>query len=194
MIWHIVDPRRNGRTAIRDGQPAEVVSTRNACPRVNVPKHMHVCIHTHTHTQLYARTCARVCAWDACVLGRLEARVRWRFSHLLAKWPVLPSAGFCSYTNLNYVERARGAGEREACVEHEEEARQKEKKWKKTEAARLLFFCPAPSPLLHARRSQGCARSEAVREGARRAGSESGLRSVRGWWPGASSGADHDYA
>jgi len=159
----------------------------------------HACVGTHartrTCTRVPARARARVCAWDACVFGRLEARVRWRFSHLLAKWPVRPSAGFCSYTNLNYVERARGAGEREACVEHEEEARRKEKKWKKTEAARLLFFCPAPSPvLLHARRSEGCARSEAVREGARRAGSESGLRSVRGWWSGASSGADYDYA
>jgi len=74
------------------------------------------------------------------MFARLEVRsIRWRFSHLLAKWSVHPSASFCSYTNLNYVERARGAGEREACAEHEE-ARQKEKRREKTEAACLLFF------------------------------------------------------
>ncbi|XP_039307583.1 homeobox protein orthopedia isoform X2 [Solenopsis invicta] len=42
-------------------------------------------------------------------------------------------------------ERARGAGEREACAEHEE-ARRKEKRWEKTEAARLLFFSASYLP------------------------------------------------
>lgn len=80
------------------------------------------------------------------VFARLEVEsIRWRFSHLLAKWSVHPSASFCSYTNLNYVERARGAGEREACAEHEE-ARRKEKRWEKTEAARLLFFSASYLP------------------------------------------------
>ncbi|TGZ47399.1 Homeobox protein orthopedia [Temnothorax longispinosus] len=42
-------------------------------------------------------------------------------------------------------QRARGAGEREACAEHEE-ARRKEKRWEKTEAARLLFFSASYLP------------------------------------------------
>lgn len=151
------------------------------------------CIGTFMRVHLLANEC--VLSIETCVCAlRSPEYIRWRFSHLLAKWSVHPSASFCSYTNLNYVDRARGAGEREACAEHEE-ARQKEKRREKTEAACLLFFSaflPISSPL--ARRSEGCTRSEAVREGARRAGCESGLRSVSGWWPHASSGTDHDYA
>nr|XP_012217629.1 PREDICTED: homeobox protein orthopedia isoform X2 [Linepithema humile] len=59
-------------------------------------------------------------------------------------------------------ERARGAGEREACVEHEE-ARWKEKKWKKTEAARLLFsasYLPCCCTLVGAKDAQDLKRYE----------------------------------
>lgn len=95
---------------------------------------------------MHISTCGRMRGVSRHVFARLEVQsIRWRFSHLLAKWSVYPSASFCSYTNLNYVERARGAGEREACAEHEE-ARRKEKRWEKTEAARLLFFSASYLP------------------------------------------------
>jgi len=101
-------------------------------------------MYTYVYAYTYMR--GRVRGVLRRVFARLEVRsTRWRFSHLLAKWSVHPSASFCSYTNLNYVERARGAGEREACAEHEE-ARRKEKRWEKTEAARLLFFSASYPP------------------------------------------------
>lgn len=186
-------PRSDTRSSVLiwDGHPPRYNDTFTRACNVHGRIHRH---QVHTCTHIHISTCGRVREVSGRVFARLEVRsIRWRFSHLLAKWSVYPSASFCSYTNLNYVERARGAGEREACAEHEE-AWRKKKRWERTEAARLLFFSASyPASSLHARRSEGCARSEAVREGAR-AGGESELRSIRGWRPHASSGIDHDHA